>query len=317
MKILGLCCGRKMGNSEVLVREALMGAEEMGFDVEIIHLLGLHIKPCLGCNSCALSYGEGGSGECVIKGDDMPFVREKYLECDGIIIGIPVFELQPPGIFKVLNDRMGPAYDPIFAAEAKRMGCKDIDERFFKARVGGFIAVGGGPASHLSLALPAMNGITRGTGITVVDQLMALHAAAPAEVLLNEPVVERARKLGRNVAGEIGKSPSQMRWMGDEPGICPVCHTDLLLFKGKTTSVICPICSLEGTIKTDGDEITVAFNIKDLEDQQRLKVEYIQQHLKNIKSMHDEYSRKQGEIQEKLKKYKLHKSYSKPGSKND
>ena len=30
MKVLGLTCGRKMSNTEILVKEALMGAEEMG-----------------------------------------------------------------------------------------------------------------------------------------------------------------------------------------------------------------------------------------------------------------------------------------------
>lgn len=35
MKLLGLTCGRKMGCSEILLKEALMGAEELGIDVEI------------------------------------------------------------------------------------------------------------------------------------------------------------------------------------------------------------------------------------------------------------------------------------------
>lgn len=38
MKILGLTCGRKMSNSEILVKEALMGAEELGAEVELVRL---------------------------------------------------------------------------------------------------------------------------------------------------------------------------------------------------------------------------------------------------------------------------------------
>jgi len=35
-KIVGLSCGRKNGNSEVLLKEALMVAEELGIATEII-----------------------------------------------------------------------------------------------------------------------------------------------------------------------------------------------------------------------------------------------------------------------------------------
>lgn len=37
MKILGISCG-KMSNTEILVKEALMGAEELGAEVEFVRL---------------------------------------------------------------------------------------------------------------------------------------------------------------------------------------------------------------------------------------------------------------------------------------
>lgn len=78
MKVLGLTCGRKMSNTEILVKEALMGAEEAGAEVEIVRLMDLSIKPCTGCNSCVISlFEKGGSGDCVIKGDDFGFIAEE------------------------------------------------------------------------------------------------------------------------------------------------------------------------------------------------------------------------------------------------
>ncbi len=63
MKVLGLTCGRKMSNTEILVKEALMGAEEMGAKVEIVRLMDLNIKPCTGCNSCVIDlFEKAGSG---------------------------------------------------------------------------------------------------------------------------------------------------------------------------------------------------------------------------------------------------------------
>lgn len=38
MKILGLSCGRRLSNTEILAKEALMGAEEAGAEVELVHL---------------------------------------------------------------------------------------------------------------------------------------------------------------------------------------------------------------------------------------------------------------------------------------
>ena len=49
MKVLGLSCGRRMGNSEVLLREALAETENRGADIEIIRLGDLAVKPCTGC----------------------------------------------------------------------------------------------------------------------------------------------------------------------------------------------------------------------------------------------------------------------------
>jgi multimeric flavodoxin WrbA len=109
MKVLGLTCGRKMSNTEILVKEALMGAEEMGAEVELVRLMDLNIKPCTGCNSCVVDlFEKAGSGECIIKNDDFKFIDDKIHDCDGLVLGSPIYEKAPQGLLKVLNDRMGP-----------------------------------------------------------------------------------------------------------------------------------------------------------------------------------------------------------------
>jgi len=47
MKILGISGGSKNGTNDAMCREALMGAKEMGAEVEFIHLLDLNLKPCI------------------------------------------------------------------------------------------------------------------------------------------------------------------------------------------------------------------------------------------------------------------------------
>ena len=51
MRLLGLSCGRRMGNSEILLKEALMGAEESGIQADFIRMLDLDIKQCLMCRA--------------------------------------------------------------------------------------------------------------------------------------------------------------------------------------------------------------------------------------------------------------------------
>jgi NADPH-dependent FMN reductase len=118
MKLLGLTCGTEMGNAEVLVREALLAAEEAGVEVALIRLLDLDLKPCTGCKSCIESLMKGGAGNCIIK-DDFPFLDEQIMQSDGVILGSPVFVLGAHGIVKPLADRMGPGHDLAWRIEAR------------------------------------------------------------------------------------------------------------------------------------------------------------------------------------------------------
>jgi len=95
MKLLGFSCGRKMGNTETLVKEALMGAEEVGVEVEIVRLLDMDIRPCRFCKVCMRRLE--GPEACVIK-DDGAFLYNCVMDCDGLILGTPVYALDRPGL---------------------------------------------------------------------------------------------------------------------------------------------------------------------------------------------------------------------------
>ena len=264
MKLLGLSCGRKMQNTEILVKEAMMAAEELGVDIGMIRLLDLDIKPCTGCVSCVRSLMQGGPGKCVIK-DDLHLVEEELMECDGLILGSPVFVLTPHGLLKVMSDRFGPSHDYAFRMEAQKIRKakgkgNGPDKRFRKDRVSGFISVGGAVTPHwLSLGLPLMNLFTFPSHIQVVDQMQVLGVSRWGHVVLNDEAMARARKLGQNVAQAMGKSEKEVRWMGDEPGTCPVCHSNLLTVP-KKNPVECAICGIRGEIKVEGDDISVTFS---------------------------------------------------------
>lgn len=99
MKILGLSCSpRKSGNTEILIGEALNGAQHEGAEVELFSLSGKEIRPCDGCNACI------GTGKCHIN-DDMQTVYQKLIEADGIIFGTPIYFYSMAAQAKALIDR--------------------------------------------------------------------------------------------------------------------------------------------------------------------------------------------------------------------
>ena len=70
--------------------------------VEEINISDCKITPCLGCLSC---WGRT-EGECVIKNDDIPMLKQKIMEADVIIESYPLYFFGMPGTMKVFTDRM-------------------------------------------------------------------------------------------------------------------------------------------------------------------------------------------------------------------
>ena len=311
MKVLGLSFGRKMENCEVLIKEALMGAEETGAEVGFIRMGDLNIKHCTGCMACTQKLFMGGVGKCVRK-DDLPFVEKHILECDAIILGAPVFSLAPPGLYKTLADRLGAARCTGFLLKARELAAasgKDLtkgpDERFFKERVGGFICTGGASSANwLSLGIPSMNLFTFPHGIKIADHmLVSLGRQANGHVALTPDLLSRANALGRNVAQEVGKPQKDMAWHGDEPGTCPVCHTNLLTVTARNP-VTCAVCGIKGTLAMDGDGITVTFT----EEERKRAFSTIAGHIEHfdelMATMPKVMQMDMKELAEKKKKYK-------------
>ncbi len=270
MKVLGISCGRRMSNTEILVKEALMGAEEAGAEVEFLRLQDFNLKPCTGCNSCVIDLFERlGPGRCVIKNDDFPVIDEAMMECDGLILGAPIYEKSPPGLLKVLADRMGPSHDQGFRLitkkrreEAGLTGPGGPDERSFKPRAASLIAVGG--SEWDTLALPLMNMLCMTMQIEVVDRILYNWVALPRVVALHPEKLERARRSGRHVAETLKKPLEEAVYIG-EPGICPVCHSKLVEVRheGDVYPCICGICGVRGTLSIEDGKVSFSVSEED------------------------------------------------------
>jgi multimeric flavodoxin WrbA len=252
-----------MGNSEILLREALMGAAELGIETETLCLLDVDVKACIGCKVCPAEII--GKEACVIK-DDAVFVWDKIMDCDGLIISGPVYCLTPPGYLLLIRDRLfGSKSDVAWMMERKKLKAQGekvfVDERCFKTRPGAFISVGGSVTPDwLSLGLSIFQTMTFSIQLEVIDQMMVLGTnIIEGQVLLNETAMARAHQMGRNVAEVMGKPASAMKWKGDEMGTCPVCHSNEITITGKNP-VQCPICGIYGELKVEDGKISVFFS---------------------------------------------------------
>lgn len=73
--------------------------EEDGIEVELIHIGNRDIRGCIGCRKCK------ESGQCVFD-DIVNEIAPKFAECDGFVIGSPVYFASPNGTAVSFMDRL-------------------------------------------------------------------------------------------------------------------------------------------------------------------------------------------------------------------
>jgi len=89
---------RRNGNTEILVRTILDGAQQAGATTDLLFLADLEIAECDGCHVC----WEGA--ECS-KADDMNAVYPRIIASDVIVFGTPVYWYGPTALMKAFLDR--------------------------------------------------------------------------------------------------------------------------------------------------------------------------------------------------------------------
>ena len=248
-KIIGLSCGRKNGNSEILLKEAAIGAEEFGIETEIIRAMELRVKPCNGCDACLAALSNGKIASCSVRDDDVEWILQKTVVEDcGLIVSFPVYYSRPNGYLISINERM-------HAAMYKYLEVLDK-----KNRVGGIISVGGSGPARTPLSLILANMWVQHHH-TVVDQFQVYFAGQSGAVLENKDTMARARELGRNVARAMIMPWEEVKFVGEEtPMSCPVCHCNILQVPDDSTTVVCPSCWVHGKVVIENGKMRVKWD---------------------------------------------------------
>ncbi|MHC4418948.1 MAG: flavodoxin family protein [Planctomycetota bacterium] len=99
IKVLGISASpRANGNSDLLLKQALAGAESANAQTEYIRLADFNIAPCIECNACYKT------GTCAVQ-DDYQLISAKMLEADRLIFATPIFFMTVSAQAKLLIDR--------------------------------------------------------------------------------------------------------------------------------------------------------------------------------------------------------------------
>ena len=278
MKVLGLSATyRPMGNSEILTKEALMGAEEAGADVELIRLKKLKFQDCRGCALCLFR-----NQECHLK-DDLVFLFDKMRESDGIILGTPCYILEATSLVKRIIDR---SFYHFYLGDLRGKSAG--------------VVVSYATRGWTTMVFPQTSGWLKGLGMHIIDRAL-FHCQYPAEVLLRDSLLERAHAVGRNVAEAISSGDTTFK---GEKGLCPVCYDSLIRIRPDGKTVECPLCQIEGTLEIRNGNIEVSFDEKAAKNH-RFSPDNIADHFTyHIKPSKDHFLRTMESVEEKKARYK-------------
>lgn len=252
MKVMGIAAGRKNSNSEILLKEALMACEEAGAEVRMINLKDFNILDCTGCTVCTQGMTQGKNVGCVLdKKDDKKKIMDIMLAQDAVIFSVPTYDLMPASNYLAFAQR-SLSYETAFLEAIHAIEHKD--------RVAGLIAVGGSTRSWQSMALEGLQATMFTTDMKVVDMVLATRVPAPAQCLLDDELMAKARRLGENIIKAVNTPAQDRKWLGDEDmGWCPNCHSNALVlgerqWDGLFYPIECQVCGAGGTLEKIGDK---------------------------------------------------------------
>jgi len=171
---------RLKGNTNYLVEQALKEAERLGAQTEKLVLSQYQVNPCLGHDDCA-------SFDSCRQKDDAGWILDKFCEADGVILATPVYWYNVSAQLKAFIDRNYFLYK---------------HDQKYKARAVGVIVVA--EKEGIEDTLHTLKQFT--DEFTVEENRIFIacgYANKLGEVKNNLPLVEEARKLGRQMVESL------------------------------------------------------------------------------------------------------------------
>lgn len=292
MNILGLSFGKKNANTDILVKEALYGCREAAPDAEIrfVNTVNLNIGRCRGCGACSRALEHGKDNVCVFK-DDFQALEEKVRWADCIILGAPVYVLQPVGQFKDFVDRFSCRHDYsaiTWVLDKRRTGelpgnADDFPMERLKKRTVSYISVGGAATENwTSMGTASLHLFGFPPMMKVMGNYNANSMGTIGNPYLSDKLISDMHEMGkRTVEGYNDDSVPFFEPEGKPAGVCPVCHQRLITILPGTTKVECPVCGIEGDLSIEDGAVKVTFS-KEQQERARGTFKGLREHTTEI-----------------------------------
>jgi multimeric flavodoxin WrbA len=191
MKVLGLFGSpRKGGNTELLLEEALRGAEEEGAEVERVYLARFTVSPCRACHGC------DRSGQCVIQ-DDMQALYPKILGAEVIFLASPIYFYSITAWSKMVVDRIQALWTRKYLTQDPSLG------KEAKKRKGFFISVGATKGKNLfEGAILTVRYFFDAFNADYAGDLLFREVDGKGDILKIPDALPQAREVGRRLVRE-------------------------------------------------------------------------------------------------------------------
>ena len=188
MRVLGIMGSPRIkGNTDLLLDEALNGAQSQGAEIEKIIVDKLKIAPCREYYGCLRD------GNCVIR-DDMDDIYPKLLSADAIIVASPMF-------FYGLSSQLKALIDRCQALWAKKYILKqDISDL---NRKGAFIAVGATRGKQLfDGSILTVKYFFKAISVEYVGELLVRGVDKKGEIKEHPTALSDAFELGKKLVSK-------------------------------------------------------------------------------------------------------------------
>lgn len=271
MNILGVSFGKKNANTDILVKEALFGCREAAPDAEIrfINTCNLNIGRCRGCGACSTQLEKGKDNVCIFK-DDFQELEEQVRWADALVVGAPVYVLQPVGQFKDFVDRFSCRHDYsaiTWVLDKRRTGEFPGDPDAFpmerlKKRTVSYISVGGASTDNwTSMGTATLHLFGFPPMMKVMGNYNANSMGTIGSPYIDPQLIDNMHEMGRRtVEGYNDDSVPFFQPENKPEGVCPVCHQRIITILPGTTKVECPVCGIEGDLSIVDGAVKVEFS---------------------------------------------------------
>jgi multimeric flavodoxin WrbA len=187
---------RKGGNTDILLRKMLNGAEREGVHTETVYLRDYDYQPCIGCEGCRRN------NQCTGLKDGMQLIYPKIIESTGLIIISPTHNYNVTAWVKAFIDRLYCFYS--YTDDHPRGWSSKLAGQGRKAVIAA-IGEQTDPDEAIGLTLQAIRLPMSALGYEIIAELPVIGLFQKGKIKEYPETLQKAEELGIELARRLKK----------------------------------------------------------------------------------------------------------------